>query len=198
MNYYPMAEQHMRNPPMPPQSPLPPYHPFSQMMTEMREYVDARMGQPGEQQPIAQPASQFSPLIQASVAWVDSLAEAEAYPIEPGQAIILIQKDKNAIYEKIHDKGSWKPPELREYHHKEDEPFVMPEIPLDTGVEDMRRDILEIKDRLEVLINAGNNRADTETGSTTTRAVSKNSKSVKSSKQHSDTASAESTGSDGS
>jgi len=165
------------------------------MMTEMREYIDSRLESPGEQKNVQN--TQYSPLLQANMAWVDSCAEAEAYPIEPGQAIILISKDKSAIYEKVHDKGSWKPPELREYVLKEDEPaFVMPKIPLDTGLDDMRKEIAEIKTMMEGLVNVGNSIKDNADGGATTGAVPKNSRGVKSNKQHIDETATESAGSD--
>ena len=135
----------------------PPYHPMSMLENEVIALREELAGRPPAT------ATQFSPMQQALVAFVDGVEEAAAYPIEPGQAIILIAKDKSAIYEKIHDKGSWKPPELREYIYKEEEPaFVMPEIPaidVDIGEfkEELRKDMSDVKKLLEVLVNASNN-----------------------------------------
>jgi len=111
--------------------------------------------QPLQQQPTQVQPQQSQQIIFASV---KSESEAEKYLIEPGQTIIMVQDD-SIIYKKSHDKGTWREPELRKYEYKENEPiFVMPDIETTTGIDDVKKDIAELKSMMEAFINGNDSK----------------------------------------
>jgi len=126
-------------------------------------------------QPQLQPQSQFSPIMTASAAMVESEAEALNYPCEIGQTIILIMKDKSAFFEKAHAKNM-KQPEIREYrlHVEDNEEFVMPQVVIPPQNNDELEKRLEnIEKMLGVLID-GRIEPNTATDSTIHKPISEN------------------------